>query len=85
MHQTYLGHSPRYVCRIQKVERETERESERDDSTNSSRDGLTFAVPSFASKWYLSNLLRREDLRETDEDGDGEGEEGRWPVDLIPL
>lgn len=49
---------------------EKERGRERSDSTNSSRDGLTFAVPSFASKWYLSNLL---DVK-TDEDEEMGGE-----------
>lgn len=49
---------------------EKERSRERGDSTNSSRDGLTFAVPSFASKWYLSNLL---DVK-TDEDEEMGGE-----------
>ena len=46
-------------------ERERKREVER-EVTQQIVAGLTFAVPSFASKWYLSNLL---DVK-TNEDGD---------------
>lgn len=56
--------------RDREIEKERGRERDRSDSTNSSRDGLTFAVPSFASKWYLSNLL---DVK-TDEDEEMGGE-----------
>ena len=68
MYQTYLRHSRCYVCRIQEVERERERKREVErEVTQQIVAGLTFAVPSFASKWYLSNLL---DVK-TNEDGDG--------------